>query len=129
MEYLVGFLLLCGGALACAAALGIARLPDIFIRMHASTKAGTLGAGLIMVAVALYSPDTGIALRALLTSLFLLLTAPVSAHIVGRVAYRTGARLWRATWLDELGNACRGIEDDGTDTVPTAPEECGITDT
>ena len=87
MDYMVGILLIAGGALACAAALGIARLPDIYLRMHASTKAGTLGAGLIMVAVALYSPDTGIALRALLTSLFLLLTAPVSAHIVGRAAH------------------------------------------
>ena len=124
MEYVVGTLLLCGGGMACAAALGLARLPDIFIRMHASTKAGTLGAGLIMVAVALYSPDTGIALRALLTSLFLLLTAPVSAHIVGRAAYRTGARLWRKTWLDELDNACRAGEDERADNGPTAPEEC-----
>jgi multicomponent Na+:H+ antiporter subunit G len=128
MEYLVGILLLCGGSLAFAAALGIARLPDIFVRMHASTKAGTLGAGLIMVAVALYSPDTGTALRALLTSLFLLLTAPVSAHIVGRTAYRTGARLWRNTWLDELENACRTEGEETAGTMPTAPEECKMQD-
>jgi len=107
MTILTGILLLCGGGFAAAAALGIVRLPDTFMRMHASTKAGTLGAGLILLAVAIHTPDTGVALRALLTSLFLLLTAPVSAHIVGRAAYRVGTPMWRRTWMDDLEAACK----------------------
>ncbi len=120
---LTGILLLCGGILAAAAALGIVRLPDTFMRMHASTKAGTLGAGLILLAVAIHSPDTGVALRALLTSLFLLLTAPVSAHIVGRAAYHIGPRMWQKTWKDDLAAAC-GMNDVPPGRTGGIPEGC-----
>lgn len=87
---------------ALAAALGVRRLPDVLIRMHASTKAGTLGCGLILVAGAVHFGQTGIVARAAAVVVFLMLTAPVAAHMIGRAAYRTSVPLWRGTVIDEL---------------------------
>ena len=70
------------------------RFPDVLIRMHASTKAGTLGSGLILVAVAIFFADSATISRAILAILFLMLTAPVAAHMIGRAAFKTGASLW-----------------------------------
>lgn len=80
------------------------RLPDTLIRMHAATKAGTLGAGLILAGAALYFAETGTTLRALMTIVFIYLTAPVAAHLIGRAAYRSGIRLYSGTWVDHLGD-------------------------
>ena len=101
-ELVVAVLLLGGGAFALVAGVGLWRLPDVIIRMHASTKAGTLGTGLILAAVAVYSGDPPIILRAAATIAFLLITAPVSAHMISRAAYRTGVPLSEHTVVDEL---------------------------
>ncbi|MGD8241225.1 MAG: monovalent cation/H(+) antiporter subunit G [Desulfobacterales bacterium] len=106
--YLTAGLLLAGGLFGFVAAVGMLRLPDMIMRMHASTKAGTLGAGLILAAVAIHFMEVGITLRAAAAILFLLLTAPVAAHVIGRAAYRCGIRLWERTWVDELA-ALRGV--------------------
>ncbi len=89
--------MLLGSALTVLAGIGIVRLPDVFIRMHAATKVGTLGTGLIMVGVALHFADTAVTIRGVLTMLFLLLTAPIGAHMIGRAALRTGIEPWKAT--------------------------------
>jgi multicomponent Na+:H+ antiporter subunit G len=101
-EILTAVLVLAGSLFAFAAALGVLRLPDVLIRMHASTKAGTLGCGLILLGVAVYFGETGIVARAIAAIVFLLLTAPVAAHMIGRAAYRSGAPLWKGTVIDEL---------------------------
>lgn len=105
-DALTAFLLVAGALFAFVAALGVVRLPDLLVRMHAATKAGTLGAGLIFLAAAIHGADTGVTLRALAAICFLLLTAPVSAHLIGRAAYRTGVRLWARTGVDELEEYC-----------------------
>jgi multicomponent Na+:H+ antiporter subunit G len=90
-----------GGALfMLVAALGVLRFPDLIMRMHAATKAGTLGAGLLLLAAALYYGETGLTTRAIATIIFLLLTAPVSAHAIGRAGYFSGVHL--NTHADEL---------------------------
>lgn len=109
--YLTAALLLAGGVFGFVAAVGMLRLPDTITRMHASTKAGTLGAGLIMAAVALHFMQVGITLRAGAAILFLLLTAPVATHVIGRAAYHGGIRLWERTWKDELAQSRRKGED------------------
>jgi multicomponent Na+:H+ antiporter subunit G len=78
------------------------RLPDTLTRMHAATKAGTLGAGLILIAEAVHYHEVGITLRALATIVFLLMTAPVAAHLIGRAAYYSGIKLSPNTWIDQL---------------------------
>jgi multicomponent Na+:H+ antiporter subunit G len=102
IDIITAFLLVFGSLFAFIAALGMLRLPDTVIRMHAATKAGTLGAGLILIAVAFFFFELGIALRALAAIIFLLLTAPVAAHLIGRAAYYSKIRLWEKTWIDEL---------------------------
>ena len=100
-NYLTAALVLAGGLFGFIAALGMLRLPDMITRMHASTKAGTLGAGLIMVAVAIHFMEVGITLRAAAAILFLLLTAPVAAHVISRAGYRAGVPLADDTVIDE----------------------------
>ena len=62
----------------------------------------TLGAGLIMAAVAIHFMEVGITLRAAAAIFFLLLTAPVAAHLIGRAFYHSGESLSDRTWIDEL---------------------------
>ena len=114
-SYLTAALVLIGGFFGLVASVGMLRLPDMITRMHASTKAGTLGAGLIMVAVAVHFMEVGITLRAGCAILFLLLTAPVAAHVIGRAAYRCGIQLWDRTWVDELAGSRRAPVEKKTD--------------
>lgn len=93
-EIIMAILVVSGGFFCFVAGLGVLRLPDVLMRMHASTKAGTLGSGLILAAVAVYFADTATITRAVATILFLLMTAPVAAHMIGRAAFRSGITLW-----------------------------------
>lgn len=106
-EILVSFFAVAGGLFALVAALGVLRLPDVLIRMHASTKAGTLGCGLILVAVAIFFGEGAIVARAIAAIVFLILTAPVAAHMIGRAAYKTGVPLWEETIIDEMKSPIR----------------------
>ena len=102
IDLITAVLMISGSFFAFVAALGMVRLPDTLMRMHAATKAGTLGAGLILIADAVFFHETGIFLKAMAAIAFLLLTAPVAAHLIGRAAYRTGIKLWEKTWVDQL---------------------------
>jgi multicomponent Na+:H+ antiporter subunit G len=84
------------------AGIGMVRMPDIFLRMSAATKAATLGLGLILVGTAVYFWELNIAARAIATVVFVLLTAPVSAHMIARAAYSDGVELWDKTQVDQL---------------------------
>lgn len=98
----VAFLMAFGALLMLLAAVGLIRLPDLPTRMHASTKAGSLGAAMIMLAVAVAIPDAGVLARAIAVIAFLLLTAPVAAHVIGRAGYFVGVPLWEHTVRDDL---------------------------
>ena len=87
-DWVVAGTLVAGGLFLFVAGLGIFRMPDVMTRMHAATKAGTLGAGLIFVAVAVYFRDTASVSLAVLTVVFLLVTIPVGAHEIGRASCR-----------------------------------------
>lgn len=97
LELLLSALILLGAFFAFIAGLGILRLPDVLIRMHASTKAGTLGSGLIMAAVAVGYGTIPVIALVVAIIVFLLLTAPVAAHMIGRAAFRSGVKLWNTT--------------------------------
>lgn len=86
---LVG-LVLAGAGFALAAAIGVWRLPDALMRMHASSKAGTLGGGLLFLAVAIGLGAFDTAVRALAGIAFLLFTTPVASHLIGRATYLLG---------------------------------------
>lgn len=100
-------LMLIGSAFCLLGAVGMIRMPDLFTRLQAATKTGTLGVGCIMVGVAVHFGDLGISVRALLVVVFLFLTAPIAAHVIARAAYFVAVPLWRRTALDELGEAIK----------------------
>lgn len=95
-------LLLLGGLFSLVAAIGVVRLPDLFTRMHAASKAGTVGSGLVLLAVAVVSADAGVALRAIVGIAFILITTPVAAHLLARASYRTSDQSHKNMVLDEL---------------------------
>ena len=88
IEAFISFFLLIGGAFALIGSIGLARLPDLFTRLHGPTKATTLGVGGILVASVLHfsSSGEGLSLHELLITLFLFATAPVSAYLIARAA-------------------------------------------
>lgn len=100
-DSIVSVLILAGGFFAAIAGLGLLRLPDVLIRMHASTKAGTLGVGLIVLGVSIHFASSLVIAKAILIISFMLLTAPVAAHLIGRAAYRRGTPLWDRTLMDD----------------------------
>jgi monovalent cation/proton antiporter MnhG/PhaG subunit len=75
------------------ATLGVLRFQDPFQRMHAATKAGTLGAGLVLAGAAVTKGSFDATLVVVLTILFLIATMPVAGHLLGRAAYISGAPL------------------------------------
>jgi len=100
-EILTVVFLLLGAGLALVAAVGIIRMPDLFIRMHAATKAGTVGVAAITIGTMIHFGELSVTFRGLLVIGFFLLTAPVAAHMIGRAAYRSGVSLWILTRIDE----------------------------
>jgi len=84
------------------AAVGILRMPDLFLRISVTTKAATLGVGLILIGMTLYFSNVSIGTRAIAIILFLLLTAPIGAHLIGRASYFVGVPLWKKSLMDDL---------------------------
>jgi multicomponent Na+:H+ antiporter subunit G len=113
IQIAAGLLLLAGALFAVVAAIGLVRLPDLFTRMHAASKAGPVGAGLMLLALALHARDLGIASRALAGIVFLLLTTPISAHLLARAAYFSGVRPGSLTQVDELRASVNSGRSDG----------------
>lgn len=79
-----------GALLALAAAVGLLRLPDVLSRMHAATKPQTAGLVLVVVGTALLLRTSADVWMLVLVAAFQLITAPVTAHLVARLAYRSG---------------------------------------
>lgn len=118
IEWLTAFLLLAGSVFMLIAALGVLRMPDLLTRMHATTKAGVLGAGLTMVAVALHFGTEPVIAKAVAVIAFLVLTAPVAAHAIGRAGHFVGVPLWENTQVDEL----QGRYDEETHTLASSDD-------
>lgn len=90
LDLLVAALLLAGAFFTFTAAFGLLRLPDLYTRMHAASKAGTVGSGLMMIAAGLHAQDGAVVARVLVGLGFFVLGAPVAAHLIARAARRTG---------------------------------------
>lgn len=102
LDWLVAFLLVIGAFFMLVGTIGLIRMPDLPTRMHATTKAGAFGAGLMLLGVALFFAETGVITRAFVIITFIVLTAPVAAHVIGRAAYIRGTPLWSGTICDQL---------------------------
>lgn len=94
LDILIAALLACGAAFALIGSYGLAKLGDFMKRLHGPTKATTLGVGCVLIASMLYFAAAGApSAHELLITLFLFLTAPVSAHLLVRAAMKLDARL------------------------------------
>lgn len=87
-EALISFLLLVGAFFTLVGAIGLVKLPDFFMRLHAPTKASTLGVGGLLLASMLFAVKDQIILHELLITLFVFITAPVGAHLLSQAALR-----------------------------------------
>lgn len=101
-DILIGTLMLIGAFFMFVAALGVLRMPDLFMRLSATTKASTLGASSLLLAAAFHFGDYGIASRIAAIIAFIVMTAPVAAHMIGRAAYISRVPLWEGTIRDDL---------------------------
>lgn len=80
--------------------LGLIRLPDVYNRLQASTKCVTLGTCGIMFGVFLITGFCSQGIKALLIIVFIILTAPTSAHALSRAAHKSGVKLWDKSTCD-----------------------------
>ncbi|WP_404405563.1 monovalent cation/H(+) antiporter subunit G [Pelagibacterium halotolerans] len=104
LYFVAGLLLVIGAVFSFLAVVGILRLPDLYTRAHAASKAGTVGSGLTLIAIALISFDGAVILRALVGIVFFMLTAPISAHLLARAAYIAGYKPCGETVFNALEN-------------------------
>jgi multicomponent Na+:H+ antiporter subunit G len=103
-DIITAMLMLVGSLFMLLSAFGILRMPDVFTRMHAATKVGTVGVSGIVLAVAVHFEEMKVVAPALLIIVFFLATAPVAAHMIGRAAYQFGVELWKGTVIDQWKN-------------------------
>jgi len=112
IDYLAGILLIIGAFFTLVAAIGVVRFPDLYTRMHAASKTGTVGSGVMLLAIAVHSGEFDVVTRALAGIVFFLLTAPLAAHLLARAAYCTGVRPSTITKPDELAGHYEGESED-----------------
>lgn len=103
-ETLAGLMVIIGAFFALVASIGLVRLPDVYSRMHAASKAGTVGSGLMMIALAVIATDSATTIRAIAGIFFFILTAPIAAHLLARAAYKVGYPLWKGSVADQMAD-------------------------
>ena len=123
MHVVAAVLFLAGSFLAMVAGIGIARFPDLLSRMHAATKPQVLGLGMLMTALALEIRTGVVVWTLLLVVLFQFITAPVSAHMVGRAGYRTGRVRHDLLVVDELTEDLAAVAKSAADEKSTSGEK------
>ncbi len=101
VEWISAGFWLAGATFTLLAAVGVLRMPDLFTRMQAASKASTLGLACLLIGTAIDLGDSASVARAVSIAAFVMLTSPVSAHVVARAAALTGVPLWSGTVLDE----------------------------
>lgn len=94
-DIIIAYFLILGTFFIVVAAIGIVRMPDVYIRMHALAKAATIGIGLLTAAVAVYFNDVTITSLVIGINIFLLMTAPIATHILGKVVIEQGYKMWQ----------------------------------
>jgi multicomponent Na+:H+ antiporter subunit G len=101
-EIVIAIIVSIGAAFVLLAAIGVLKMPDLFLRISVTTKAATLGVGLMLVGVSIHFADFYTTTRSVAIVLFVLLTAPIGAHLIGRAAYIFGVPLWKNNRIDQL---------------------------
>lgn len=101
-DVLVVILVLVGSAFILLGSFGIFRLPDLYTRMQAATKAGTLGVACVLLGAGVHFQGNAFPIEALIAIIFLFGTAPIASHLIARAAYASGTGLWEKSTRDDL---------------------------
>lgn len=109
-DILTAISLILGAFLSLAAGVGLIRFPDAIARMHATTKPQILGLTFILLGIALQERRVPTILLLMTLLAFQMVTAPVSAHMIGRAGYRTGIIAEGSLLVDELGEAIERVQ-------------------
>ena len=102
MDIFIAILSTFGAVAILLASIGILRMPDFYLRLSVTVKAATLGVGVLLIAAAIVFPEPEITAKVIAIILFLLLTAPVAAHMIARTGYRSEITMWKETWVDDF---------------------------
>ncbi len=102
MDYLILFFLTAGTLFILIASIGLLKWPSVYLRLSAATIGTTFGVASILVACALYFADLSTSLHIAGVILFLMLTAPIGAHMIGRAAYIIGIKKWDKVVCDDM---------------------------
>jgi multicomponent K+:H+ antiporter subunit G len=108
-ELTISILLVLGGLFVLIGSIGLLRLQDLYVRLHAPTKATTLGLGGILIGsmVYMYTQNGYISVNELLITLFLVITAPVTAHILAKAAMHHRVKMMERTRNKHLVESAR----------------------
>ncbi|MGF1556811.1 monovalent cation/H(+) antiporter subunit G [Paucihalobacter sp.] len=101
-DFFIAIIASLGALFVLLASIGLVRMPDTYLRISVTTKAATLGIGLILIAAAFYFKELSVTSRVSAIILFILLTAPIAAHLIGRASYFIGVKLWHKSVMDDL---------------------------
>jgi len=118
LEWLSAGFWLAGATFALLAAVGVVRMPDLFTRMQAASKASTLGLACLLIGTAIELGESGSVARAVSIAAFMMLTTPVASHVVARAAALTDVPLWSGTVLDERRDPPASVTDRPGDAEP-----------
>ncbi|MDQ2660684.1 MAG: monovalent cation/H(+) antiporter subunit G [Actinomycetota bacterium] len=117
-----GVLILLSAFLSMAAGIGIVRFPDVLTRLHAATKPQVAGLAFALLAIIVQVPTWGVVTTAVLIMTFQLLTQPMTAHMLGRSAYRSDHVRRDLLIEDDLG---RDIAEYDQEPRPAEPGTAG----
>jgi multicomponent Na+:H+ antiporter subunit G len=102
VEWVSALLLIFGSLFMLVAAIGVVKLPDVYMRMHAITKAASLGAILMLTAVFIWHPQWIVGVEALMVILFVIFTAPIGTHMLAKVSHKMDVPIGEGYIMDEM---------------------------
>ncbi len=102
LEIIAGVFIIIGSVFIFLTSIGLVKMPDIYTRISVTTKAATIGLGLVLLGTAVFFHDLSVYARSILLIIFVFMTSPVGSHMIGRASYLEGAKLWDKTIADDL---------------------------
>jgi len=104
VRFIIGTCIALGAILTVVTAIGLIRLPDVYTRTHAASKAATLGVIFVLTGTFLYFYllEGHMNSRLILGIVFIFMTSPVAGHLITRAAYNTDVKLWDQSVQDDL---------------------------
>ncbi len=102
LDIICATFLLLGSLFVLIASIGLLRFPDLLLRMHAATKAGTMGVSLLLLAVIIHFHNIFVSIESIVIILFIFITVPIGSHMIARISYFNRSKICPYIKIDEL---------------------------